>query len=133
MDPITGAFAAGHHAITLFKGIAEALKASGKSEQLSDLIDLQLTMSELIAKHQDLIFENGSLRMKVKELENSWKISEDVIREGNVLFLKSDAEKKRPFCMACWGYDHKLVDVNESVDRDGIERIHCNICDARRA
>jgi hypothetical protein len=45
MDPITAtttAITAGHYAVSLLKGITEKIKASGKSEGLSDFVDVQI-------------------------------------------------------------------------------------------
>ena len=133
MEPLavtTTALAAGHHAISLFRGLTGALKTAGKAEALNDLIELQVVMNELLQKQQELIRENGALHDRVKELEASWKLKEEIIRKGNALYLKSDENHERPYCMACWGHDHKLVDVVVSRLHGNIY-FKCNICAKR--
>jgi hypothetical protein len=133
MEPLvltTTALAAGHHAISLLKTITGTLKKAGKPEALNDLIELQVVMSELLQKQQEIIRENGVLYDRVKELEASWNLREKIIRKGNALYLKSDEKHERPYCMACWGHDHKLIDLLILRMHDGIS-FKCHICSKR--
>jgi len=114
MEPITtiaSAIQAGHHITTVLKSVAETLKASGKSETLSELIDAQMTMLDLVQKHQSVILQNGELREQVKKLEETLAITGEVERRGDAVFLKADAAHREPYCMHCWGNARKLVPV----------------------
>jgi hypothetical protein len=133
MDALTIAtgVTAANHAASLIKGIAQAIKASGKSEILGDVLDLQMAMIDVVLKQQQLIAENGELRSRVKELEETLKVQGEIERHGNALFLKSDEKRQHPYCLACWGFDHKLVGMSIKPSRSG-KLLHCKICAGRR-
>ena len=101
MEPVTtisAAVAAGHHAVTLLKGIGEAIKASGKSEGLSDLIELQMVMLDLIQKHCDLIQDNAELKKQLGEAQ-----AEEIRIHKGIEFRrgKRTAGKWTGFCPKC--------------------------------
>lgn len=49
---VTGGIGAANNALSLVKNIAEGIRASGKTEALSQVLDLQMALMELLQKHQ---------------------------------------------------------------------------------
>jgi hypothetical protein len=121
---------ASNHAISIVKSIGNKLKSSGKSDVLSDILDLQAALIDLQVKQQELVSENAELRRKNAELEEILKVSGELVRGSNALYLRTDKEKKEPYCLSCWGYDRKLVGL--IITRRGNRAyLSCKICAKR--
>lgn len=111
------------------KDIAELVKKYNDQDLYQRIVDLRAEILELRE-------ENLRLREELNELQKATDISNELIREGNAYYRESeDGQKLGPFCMACWDYDSKLVNVN--VHRTTIQgRTHisyrCAICSTRK-
>jgi hypothetical protein len=129
MDLITVAqvVTASNHASSLVKNLYTAAKQSGRMESLGDILELQGAMMELQLKQQDVIQQLEESQSRVKELEQALKFAGELVRDENSLYLKSDDKREQPYCLACWGYEQKLV--GEVFWNDGTSK--CRICLAR--
>lgn len=93
--------------------------------------DLYQSMVELREKILSLQEDNLSLKTEVAALKKRIEISEDLEREGNSYYRKSDTEKKHPFCLPCWDYEGKLI--SQVVHKmHGKTMVSCSICAARK-
>tara|TARA_R110002095_G_scaffold149654_1_gene129337 strand:+ start:1812 stop:2171 length:360 start_codon:yes stop_codon:yes gene_type:complete len=108
------------------KEIAELIKKYNDQELYERIVNLR---DEIL----DLREDNILLKETVKNLEVSLQTDRQLVRKGNVYLLKDDVENERIedvdtpwFCMSCWDYDRKLVNVYKC---DG--GLKCNICSAR--
>jgi len=91
------------------RGVADALRASGKSEAVAQVIDLQLAMMDLLQKHQELFAEATRLRAQVVDLEKA------LIDRGNIEFhfeaywrRLPDGKFEGPFSPHCFDKDGRL-------------------------
>ncbi|QDU46610.1 hypothetical protein Mal52_51320 [Symmachiella dynata] len=108
------------------------------TKEIVDLIR-KLDNQELYQKICDLrdeIFDireqNLELREELKRLKEAEDISNELKRDGNVYIRKTtDGTESGPFCMACWDYDRKLVNVRKN-NHGGLVFLICNICEARK-
>ena len=111
-------------ASTLVKGIISALKESGKSEAISQVIELQVMVSELIDKNRTLTEEILSLNEKLN-LKAAMKY------DGK--FYKQDGDA-RPFCALCWESESKAIHLAGPVksylgkNRYGAPHFYCSHC-----
>jgi hypothetical protein len=113
VDPITTvttALTVGSNAVSLLKGVAEQAKALGKSEIISNLIDVQVAMMELLSEQQKLIDENRALREKVCEL-------------GKIIEARRSQEGLWSFITMHTGHAMRMVhSMAHSVPKTGIRR-----------
>ena len=137
MEPVTtigGAFSIGHHAASLLKGIAETIKASGKAEGLSDLIDLQMVMLELIQKHHEQILENVQQREQIRELDNKLKTARalEFDHERGFYILREDGKTDSAFCPTCYDNQKKEIRLHpvKHGSSDGCHA-YCHVCNGR--
>lgn len=73
--------------------------------------------------------ENISLKERIKELEDLSSVKSKLIRSENTYIMEDDPEgKKGLYCMTCWDYEGKLVNLIKGAY--GILR--CDICSARK-
>ena len=111
------------------KEIAECVKKYNDQELYQKLVALR---EEILSLRE----ENLQLRETVSQLESSSKIASELIRDGNAYYIEREGQDRAgPFCMACWDYDSKLV--NMTVNRSTIQgrtstSIRCGICAARK-
>jgi hypothetical protein len=92
-------------AFTTLKTIGAVLKKANDVELLAQLGDLQGALYETAE-------ENRKLRDKIRDLEESARISAELTPEENVYWQGSSrAESAGPFCTRCWDADHKLVRI----------------------
>lgn len=112
------------------KEIAELVKKYNDQELYQKLVSLR---EEILSLRE----ENLQLREAIAQLESSSKIAAELKRDGNAYYIsKEEQDRLGPFCMTCWDYDSKLV--NMSVHTSTVQdRKHastrCGICDARKA
>lgn len=132
MEPITAvtsAITAGHHAVSLLKGIAEAVKASGKAEALTDLIALQMEVLDILQKQQELVLENGTLQTRLKELEAELSQSRNVVFSDQAYWTLRDGKRHDgPFCQVCYDKDRKLIRLDQFGHVRSGYRMVCHVC-----
>lgn len=105
------------------------------AKEIADLIKKyndQDLYERIIALREEILSlreENLSLKEKIKALEASTDIQHKITRKGNVyVFTDDPSGKKNMYCMACWDYERKLVNVYTGPG--GI--IRCHICMDRK-
>ena len=109
--------------------IVELVKKYNDQELYQKLVSLR---EEILSLRED----NLQLRECVNQLESSSKISADLVRDGNAYYINKEGQDRAgPFCMTCWDYESKLV--NMSVHTTNIQgrtstKIRCGICAARK-
>lgn len=127
----TAAVTAAHHAVALLKGITEKVKSSGKSEGLSDFIDVQMAMIELIEKHHEQILENVQLREKIRELEAAQKARQELFFEEKFgwYYTKKDGKEDAQFCAKCYDGSQRFARLHQANPGSDCQYF-CRICDA---
>ena len=75
--------------------------------------------------------ENISLKDALKKANDNSATAEQIVRDGNAYYFKTDAKRDNPFCMTCWDADRKLVSLLLSESHWG-RQIKCGICAARK-
>ena len=123
---VTTAITAGHHAVALLKGITEKIKASGRSEGLSDFIDVQMAMLDLIQKHHEQIWENVQLRQRIHELESDKARDQDLRFDGEVYWKVEGDKKDGPFCQTCYDRDRRLARLH--AGKSEAVKWNCTVC-----
>jgi len=105
------------------KEIAHLIKKYNDQELYQKIVDLRDEIFEL----RD---ENLSLKEKVRELLNAADVSNQLTRNGNQYLRRHpDGSESGPYCMTCWDYDRKLVNLLK-LPRGFIR---CGRCDKPRA
>jgi hypothetical protein len=111
------------------KEIAELIKKYNDQELYQKLVSLREEILELRE-------ENIKLKELVSQHEAASKIAAELYRDGNAYYIdKEGQERSGPYCMTCWDYESKLV--NMSVKTNNIQgrkltTVTCGICAARR-
>jgi len=112
------------------KEIAELVKKYNDQELYQKLVSLR---EEILSLRED----NLQLREAVTQLESSSVIAAEIKRDGNAYYIEKEGQvRKGPFCMACWDYDSKLVNMTvhtSTLNGRTHTSIHCGICAARKA
>lgn len=107
------------------KEIADLIKKYNDQDLYEKIINLRDEIFEL----RD---ENLSLKEQIKYLEKALQTDQELIRKGNVYMYKKDVDhenNKGPwFCMTCWDYENKLV----NVERYSNGTFRCRICSSRK-
>ena len=104
------------------KEIADLVKKYNDQELYQKLVSLREEILEIRE-------ENVSLKEEVKTLKEAQKISVTLIRKDNYYIKEGDIDRKEGiFCMSCWDYDNKLVNLHLGL----YDTIVCNICVARK-
>lgn len=119
------------HAVNLIKAVGEKIK-NGKKITVEDILEIQVTMMDMQGKQQSIISDNAELQARAGELEEAMRFKGELVRDGNALFLKTDEKHAEPYCIACWGYERKLVGMRCWPDDHGYECVACDICEARK-
>ncbi len=112
MDPIaiTSAIAAGNHAVSLLRGVADSLKSLGKAEAINQLIEAQLAMMELLQKHQELQTESHEQKKTIQELRDLLTLTPKVEYHYEGYWLRrEDGSLDGPFSPQVWDTERKLV------------------------
>lgn len=108
------------------RDIAQLIKKYNDHELYEKIVSLREEILQLRDENIRLVDELRGFK-RVAVLEN------ELIRDGNCLYKRSDAEKQHPYCLACWGYDQKLVGLILSTNlHSGSRTILCKICEGRR-
>jgi len=111
------------------KEIAELVKKYNDQDLYQRIVELR---EEILALRE----ENLGLREQVSKLRNNSEVGKNLVRDGNAYFLQSEVgERKGPFCLACWDYENKLVNLKVStsnIQGRKYTSYHCNICTARK-
>ena len=128
MEPtkVRAASAAENHAILLLKTASDAIKASGKSEGLQALIDLQAVMLELIQNQHRQILEIVQLRDTIKQLEQEKTRAEHITFDGASYWKTIGDRREGPFCQVCYDKEEKLSRLR--VFHGTGVNWRCNIC-----
>ena len=105
------------------KEIADLVKNYNNQDLYEKIVDLRAQIIELKE-------ENIRLKEKNDKLEAAIRIEEEIIKDGNCYFRKSDEERKHPYCMTCWDVDRKLVSLVCNQIGEQVF-IVCNICKQR--
>jgi len=118
---------------------AEALKASGRWEGLSALIELQRLVLEVTEQQQILVLENfelrrqlGELQQRVRELEAEKQLADSIVFDGQAYWKEvpgdfgPEPEKDGPFCQPCFDKDGKWVRLRPGPKRE-IKWL-CSLC-----
>jgi hypothetical protein len=101
------------------KEIAALVKKYNDQELYQKIVDLR---DEIF----DIREENLELKARIKAASEAADISTQLRREGNkYLRTHPDGTKSGPYCMTCWDYERKLV--NLLILHDGL--IRCGRCD----
>jgi hypothetical protein len=107
---VTGTLAAGGQALSLIRGIAAAVKASGKSEVMSDLIELQLKTIEIVAKYGEATEHNHRLRRRIRKLKQQIGEQGKLELFHNCYWIRvSEDTLDGPFSMNEWDASRRLV------------------------
>jgi hypothetical protein len=126
MEPTTVRAGAENHAILLLKTASDAIKASGKSEGLQALIDLQTVMLELIQDRHRQILEIVELRQTIKQLEQEKQGGEHITFDGASYWKTIGDRRDGPYCQVCYDKEGKLARLR--VFRGTGVNWRCNIC-----
>lgn len=111
-------------------------------KEISDLIkkyndqELYQKIVELREEILNLKEENLQLKERLSSIDQQSAHAEHLDRRGNVYYLTNDdGTENGPYCMFCWDYERKLVNLSISRyrDRSGVthESYTCSICAAR--
>jgi hypothetical protein len=104
------------------KEIADLVKKYNDQELYNKLVSLREEILELRES-------NILLKEKIQSLDKAKDISELLVREGNVYINSNDPiDEGRMYCLTCWDYDSKLVNVSLSH----VGKVICQICSARK-
>ena len=109
------------------KDISELVKKYNDQELYEKIVELREEILEIRTENLRLLEEN-------KALKDNSKIDEDLVRpdNSNCYYRTGDTGQQQPFCMTCWDYDRKLVNLLQGQSHyDGSGTIICNICHAR--
>ena len=100
----------------IYQLVRDSIEEAKKQKNL-DLVDKLIEIKLAITAIQE---ENASLR-KSLEIQNS------ILRhsDGNYVTLEGDPLKIK-YCSTCWGNEHKLIQLNESMEKGAIPQ--CPIC-----
>jgi len=128
MEPIRvrPASAAENHAILLLKAATDAIKASGKTEGLQALIDLQTVMLELIQQRHEQVLEIVQLRETIKQLEQEKQRAEHITFDGSSYWKTIGDRRDGPYCQVCYDKEGKLARLR--VFHGTGVNWRCNIC-----
>lgn len=111
------------------KEIAELVKKYNDQELHQKIVSLREEILEIRE-------ENLQLREAVSGLETRTKIAAELIRDGNAYYIEKEGEARLgPYCMACWDYDSKLVNMSvHTINIQGHKStsIKCGVCAARK-
>ena len=108
MEPTTVRAGAENHAILLLKVATDAIKASGKSEGLQALVDLQTVMLELIQDRHRQVLEIVELRQTIKQLEQEKQRAEHISFDGASYWKTIGDRRDGPYCQVCYDKEGKL-------------------------
>jgi hypothetical protein len=107
------------------KEIASLVKKYNDQDLYQRIVDLR---DEIFALKE----ENFNLKTSLAEIKKRDDIGSELVRDGNCYYKKSDVDRKQPFCMACYDYDGKLVNLILKSPDGYRTTIQCNICDKRK-
>lgn len=111
--------------------ITETLKTAADLALKYKEMDLYEQIVSLREQILALREQNVSLREEITAIRQTIEISSQLVRDGNSYFKTSDAERKHPYCLACWDYEHKLVSLTTRNSSRG-KILRCAICDSRK-
>lgn len=103
-------------------------------KEVSELIkkyndqDLYERIVELREQILSLREENLQVKEELNILIKASEIREEIIKDGNCYYKKSDENRDQPYCMTCWDVDRRLVSLLRGLHNT----ITCNICKSRK-
>ena len=133
MEPIAVAagITATRHLISICKSLTDAVKASGKTEAVNNLIELQSVVLDLMQKHQEQILSNVELRERIKDLEADLAQSQNLIFAEELYWrTKEGADREGPFCPICFDKDKKVIRLHDGRKRAVQTRWICMVCES---
>jgi hypothetical protein len=124
---VAGAISAGAHALGLIRTAAETAKTLGKSEVVSDLVEVQLAMMDLLQKQQLLIDENGELKKRNAFLEDAFDNKERLETHFNAYWVRVDENTlDGPFSTQQWDLERQLLRMHMISAKDAPSlQFHC--------
>lgn len=109
----------------------------GIVENTKEVVELirKLDHQELYEKIVDLrddIFtlreENLGLRERIRELEATEEIEDDLVKEGNFYYREHEnGDRSGPYCPVCWDADRRLINLIKTMSGGYL----CKICQKR--
>jgi hypothetical protein len=116
MDPMSiagslgAATAVAERLITLLRSSAETAKKIGKAEVVSDLLEAQVAMMDLLAKYHTLLDENRQLQGQIRDLTAKIEAIGHLEHHYEVYWLKQEDESlDGPFSPPMWEKRHVLT------------------------
>jgi hypothetical protein len=92
-----------------YKDIVELLKKGATVEAQERIMELREAVLEL----QE---ENVAWKQKIRELEESLKLKDEMHFDGTVYWRKENANRVGPFCPECFDIEEKLVRLQDYGD-----------------
>ena len=106
---------------------AKEIVAFIKKSKDKDIYELFLKIRKEVHRIRK---ENNALRKALKAASDASAATNQLIRDGDSYFLKSDTKREKPFCLTCWAFERKLVSLTVLQDQLG-RHAKCDNCWAR--
>ena len=114
------------------------MKVVDNLKEIADLIKKyndQELYQRIVALREEVLGlkeENIEMRERLAENERKELLQSRLVRRGNCYYIEREGdEKDGPFCMACWDYEGKLVNVVINPYPGG-STFRCYICHGRK-
>lgn len=98
---------------SIVRNIIGALRESGKTEVIGQVIDLQMIVSELIEKNRQLAKDNHAL-------EEQLSLKAKMVFRKPIYWQEGD---RTPFCPSCWESEGKAVHLVDGKQNGYGERV----------
>jgi hypothetical protein len=115
MEPMTftAALASGHHAVSLVRAAIDGVKALGKTEVVNQLIDVQLSLMDVLEKCQQLQTENHQVENEKRKLQELLDTVPTVEFHYEACWKpRLDGSLDGPFSPQVWDAERKLMRMN---------------------
>lgn len=94
-------------------GIYEAIKDGVEVARKADNIEVMKQLLDAQKECLDLLDENRKLKERIRELEESQRITGELVFRESSYFRPSATGEEGPFCSVCWDVDRRLVRMHE--------------------
>ena len=121
VDPISTA-------ASLLKGLTSNLKSVGKTEVMSDLIELQAAILQIQNRQMELSAENHSLKEENKRLKETQDFKKNLNFNGRVYEMPVAGSQPDFYCPTCLDLGEKFVRISWLSDRNAWS---CSACGNR--
>ena len=105
-------------AIAATKVIAGVVKDAGRIDLTQQVIDLQSTLLELVAKNGDLVGQVAELQATVRQLRNELEQEEAFAFDHECYWRVANQPPDGPFCSRCLDVDRKAVRMHKRGNGD---------------